>query len=92
MSGYKGQTSFPGAVSAPYFGYQEPFQLASEWWYPVADGAYQSPDMLKNFSSFGRRKSHKKRSHKRKSGKKSRRSHKRKSAKKSHRKRRSHRR
>lgn len=48
------QTSFPNALAAPYFGYQEPFIQASEWWYPVADGAYQSPQMLQNFS-FGAR-------------------------------------
>jgi hypothetical protein len=52
--GYEAQTSFPNAKAAPYFGYEEPFINASEFWYPVSDGAYQSPQMLKNFSSFGR--------------------------------------
>ncbi len=56
--GFQAQTSFPNAVAAPYYGYQEPFINASEWWYPVGDGAYQSPAMLQNFASaFGRRKS-----------------------------------
>jgi hypothetical protein len=54
--GYKASTSFQNAVSAPYFGYQEPFMNASEWWYPVADSKYQSPGMLQNFK-FGRRSS-----------------------------------
>jgi hypothetical protein len=35
--------TFPNAKAAPYFGSMEPFQNASEWWYPVAKGAYQSP-------------------------------------------------
>ena len=51
--GYKGQTSFVNALSAPYFGYQEPFINASEWWYPVAGGAYQSPNMLYDVPSAG---------------------------------------
>lgn len=38
--GYSGQTSFPN-VSAPYFGYNEPFINPSEWWLPKADGMYQ---------------------------------------------------
>jgi hypothetical protein len=54
--GYEGQTSFPNAKAAPYFGYEEPFINASEWWYPVSNDMYQSPQMLKDFSSFGRMK------------------------------------
>jgi len=55
-----GQTSFQNAVDAPYFGYSEPFINASEWWYPVAGGRYQSPDMLTKptqtpSTAFGRR-------------------------------------
>lgn len=37
---------FPNAVAAPYFGSELPFQNAPEFWYPVTNGAYQSPDML----------------------------------------------
>lgn len=69
--GFVGNTSFENAVAAPYFGYQEPFVNASEFWYPVANGQYQSPKMLQNFTtstavprqlgSFGS--AHKKRKH-----------------------------
>ncbi len=81
--GFQAQTSFPSAVAAPYFGYEEPFINASEWWYPVGDGAYQSPAMLQNFSSaFGRKGSRKGRKGSRKGrkgSKKTRRSHKKRS-------------
>ncbi len=40
------QTAFPNSVGAAYFGNMEPFNNASEWWYPVADGKYQSPELF----------------------------------------------
>lgn len=66
--GYKGLTSFENAVAAPFYGYDTPFINASEWFYPIADGKMQSPDMLKNFSNFGRRR-RRRRASKRKSRK-----------------------
>lgn len=56
--GHEGPTSFTQKVYAPYFGSQEPFLNASEWWYPnpgskgapIGKGVanYQSPGMLYN--------------------------------------------
>lgn len=43
--GYRAQTSFPNAT-APYFGKREPFNVASEWWFPRAGGKMQYPHML----------------------------------------------
>ena len=65
--GFGGSTSFKNGY-APYFGSQEPFVNASEFWYPnTSDGAmklspsnqptnYQSPGMLRSYAKFGRRK------------------------------------
>ena len=47
--GFLGQTSFENAVAAPYFGSQENFVNPSEWFLPVADNQYQSPQMLQNW-------------------------------------------
>jgi hypothetical protein len=44
--GYPGTGAFPNAEGAPYFGSNEAFNNASEWWYPVAGSQYQSPQML----------------------------------------------
>lgn len=43
--GFKGQTSYSNPY-APYFGSQEPFVAASEWWAPVTGGVAQYPQML----------------------------------------------
>jgi hypothetical protein len=43
--GFRGQTSYSNAY-APYFGSWEPFVNASNWWYPYAGSAAQSPQML----------------------------------------------
>ena len=65
--GFRGATSFQNGY-APYFGGQEPFINASEFWYPnpteravklVPDNQptnYQSPGMLRSYAKFGRRK------------------------------------
>jgi len=65
--GFAGPTSFQNGY-APYFGGQEPFVNASEFWYPnpsagalklVPDNQptnYQSPMMLRPYAKFGRRK------------------------------------
>lgn len=59
--GYAGPTSFENGY-APYFGAQEPFVNASQWWYPnpSANSAnlvpknqptnYQSPGMLRSYA------------------------------------------
>ena len=64
--GFAGPTSFQNGY-APYFGGQEPFVNASEFWYPnPSDGAmklspsnqptnYQSPGMLRSYAKFGHR-------------------------------------
>jgi hypothetical protein len=43
--GFEAQTSYSNAF-APYFGASEPFVNASNWWYPYAGSAAQSPQML----------------------------------------------
>jgi hypothetical protein len=48
--GYMGQTSFENAVAAPYFGSQENFINPPEFFLPVADNQYQSPQMLQNWN------------------------------------------
>ena len=64
--GFAGATSFQNGY-APYFGGQEPFINASEFWYanPSAGAvklvpgnqrtSYQSPEMIRSYAKFGRR-------------------------------------
>jgi len=50
--GYNAQTSYPNA-SAPYFGSEQPFVNASNWWYPVGNVKVQSPMMLSKTPGYG---------------------------------------
>jgi hypothetical protein len=59
-AGFAGPTSFQNGY-ASYFGGQEPFINASEFWYPNANPPgnkptnYQSPRMISSYAKFGRR-------------------------------------